>query len=324
MQKNRYVALPTVLAALALSNACVSKSKYQALEARLQETESTLAQRSKEAESLQTSLKSESTKASDLNKKASSLEAKASTLEQKASSLEAKASTLEQKASSLENTVTSVNKDKSMLESSLTQVQTDNDKLRIALAELEKNKAETDRRVAEYQGLLIKFKSMIDSGRLRVRIVDGRMVVALNSDLLFRSGSSSLTSEGQKSVQEVAGLLQTLTDKGFQVEGHTDNVAISGGKFTSNWELAAARAISVVKKMVEAGMPETRVSAASYGEAKPAKTNETKEGRAANRRVEIVVVPDLSKLPGFEALNKLDATPAQAPAVPAATNSTSR
>ena len=324
MQKNRYVALPTVLAALALSNACVSKSKYQALEARLQETESTLAQRSKEAESLQTSLKSESTKASDLNKKASSLEAKASTLEQKASSLEAKASTLEQKASSLEKTVNSVNKDKSMLESSLTQVQTDNDKLRIALAELEKNKAETDRRVAEYQDLLIKFKSMIDSGRLRVRIVDGRMVVALNSDLLFKSGSSSLTSEGQKSVQEVAGLLQTLTDKGFQVEGHTDNVAISGGKFTSNWELAAARAISVVKKMVEAGMPETRISAASYGEAKPAKTNETKEGRAANRRVEIVVVPDLSKLPGFEALNKLDATPAQAPAVPAATNSTSR
>ena len=59
---------------------------------------------------------------------------------------------------------------------------------------------------------------MIDSGRLRVRIVDGRMVVALNSDLLFKSGSSSLTSEGQKSVQEVAGLLQTLTDKGFQVE----------------------------------------------------------------------------------------------------------
>lgn len=296
MQKNRYVALPTVLAALALSNACVSKSKYQALEARLQETESTLAQRSKEAESLQTSLKSESTKASDLNKK----------------------------ASSLENTVTSVNKDKSMLESSLTQVQTDNDKLRIALAELEKNKAETDRRVAEYQDLLIKFKSMIDSGRLRVRIVDGRMVVALNSDLLFRSGSSSLTSEGQKSVQEVAGLLQTLTDKGFQVEGHTDNIAISGGKFASNWELAASRAISVVKKMVDAGMPETRISAASYGEAKPAKTNETKEGRAANRRVEIAVVPDLSKLPGFEALNNLDATPAQAPAVPAATNDTSR
>ncbi|MEY3901564.1 MAG: hypothetical protein RL189_870, partial [Pseudomonadota bacterium] len=69
--------------------------------------------------------------------------------------------------------------------------------------------------------------------------------------------------------------------------------------------------ISVLKKMVEAGMPDTRISAASYGEAKPARPNDTKEGRAANRRVEIVVVPDLSKLPGFEALNSIDATPAK-------------
>jgi chemotaxis protein MotB len=303
MQKTRYVALPTLLAAMALSNACVSKSKYQVLETRLKETEGKLAQRAAEADQLQTSLKSESAKATDLSQKAS-------TLEQKASTLEKKASTLEQKASSLEKTVTAVRQDKSVLESSLTQVQTDNDKLRTALAELEKNKAETDKRVAEYQDLLSKFKSMIDSGRLRVRIVDGRMVVALNSDLLFKSGSANLTSDGQKSVQEVAGLLQTLTDKSFQIEGHTDNVAISGGKFANNWELAAARAISVLKKMVDAGMPESRISAASYGESKPARANDTKDGRASNRRVEIVVVPDLSKLPGFEALNKLDETPA--------------
>ncbi|NBO38939.1 hypothetical protein EBU99_10195 [bacterium] len=306
MQKHRSVLVPAALAFAVVSASCVSKSKYEALETRLKETEASLAQRSKDNEQLQSTLKSESAKASDLNKKASSLEAKANTLEQKAS-------TLEQKASTLEHTVSAVSKDKSILEGSLSQVQSDNDKLRMALAELEKNKAETDRRVGEYQNLLVKFKSMIDSGRLRVRIVDGRMVVALNSDLLFKSGSSMLTSEGQKSVQEVAGLLQSLTDKSFQVEGHTDNVAITGGKFASNWELASARAISVVKKMVEAGMPETRISAASYGEAKPAKSNDTKEGRAANRRVEIVVVPDLSKLPGFEALNKLDATPASTP-----------
>lgn len=292
MQKTRYVALPTVAAALLLSSACVSKAKYQALEARLKETEDVLTQKNKDTDQLKTTLQSETEKSSELNKKASSLE---------------------QKASTLEKTITNVNKDKSKLESSLTQVQTDNDKLRMALAELEKTKAETDRRVAEYQDLLSKFKSMIDSGRLRVRIVDGRMVVALNSDLLFKSGSSNLTSEGQKSVQEVTGLLQTLTDKSFQVEGHTDNVAIGGGKFANNWELAAARAISVVKKMVDAGMPEPRVSAASFGESKPARANDTKEGRAANRRVEIVVVPDLSKLPGFDALNKLDAAPTAAP-----------
>lgn len=302
MQKLRTILLPSAAAILALSAGCVSRSKYETLEARLKTTEEDLAKRNKAIEELSVSLKSESAKSTDLSQKATALEAKAGTLEQKASSLE-------QKASSLEKTVTAVSKDKSILEGSLTQVQSDNDKLRTALAEMEKNKAETEKRVAEYQDLLVKFKTLIDAGKLNVRMVDGRMVVALNSDLLFRSGSSSLTTDGQKAVQEVAALLQAIPDKKFQIEGHTDNVAISGGKFASNWELAAARAISVLKKMVEAGMPDTRISAASYGEAKPARPNDTKEGRAANRRVEIVVVPDLSKLPGFEALNSIDTTP---------------
>lgn len=286
MQIKRSVVFPTALAFIAaLGAGCVSKSKYEELEAKLKETQSALDNRSAEAQTLQSSLQKESAKTSDLSKKATNLEAK---------------------ASSLEKTVSSVNKDKSMLETSLNKVQTDNDKLRTALAEMERNKAESDKRVAEYQDLLAKFKSMIDSGKLRVRIVDGRMVVALNSDLLFKSGSSNLTSDGTKSVQEVAGLLQSLSDKSFQVEGHTDNVAIRSGKFSSNWDLAAARAISVVQKMIEAGMPAERVSAASFGEHKPAQVNDTKEGRAANRRVEIVVVPDLSRLPGFEELKQLD------------------
>ena len=119
MQKIRSVALPTVLASLALNAACVSKSKYEALEAKLKETQGALDNRSTEAQNLQSSLQKESAKATDLSKKATTLEAK---------------------ASSLEKTVSSVNKDKSMLESSLNQVQTDNDKLRNALAEMEKNK----------------------------------------------------------------------------------------------------------------------------------------------------------------------------------------
>jgi chemotaxis protein MotB len=288
MQMTRYVVLPTLLAAVAFSAGCVSRSKYDALEARLKTAEDELGKRGKAIDELNTNLKSESEKAQDLSKKAS---------------------TLEQKASTLEQTVSAVRKDKSALEGSLNQVQTDNDRLRLALAELEKTKAETEKRVAEYQNLLSKFKTLIDSGKLNVRIIDGRMVVALNSDLLFRSGSSMLTADGQKAVQEVAALLQSIPEKKYQVEGHTDNVAIKSDKFASNWELAAARAISVVKKMVDAGMPDERISAASYGEAKPAVPNDTKEGRAANRRVEIVVVPDLSKLPGFDALRSLDKKP---------------
>ena len=98
--------------------------------------------------------------------------------------------------------------------------------------------------------------------------------------------------------------LSTIPERRFQVEGHTDNVPIKTAQFPSNWELAAARALIVTKTMVEAGLPGERVSAASFGESKPAVSNDTPDGKAQNRRIEIVVVPDLSTLPGFDELQK--------------------
>lgn len=179
-----------------------------------------------------------------------------------------------------------------------------------ALAELEKRKAAADARIAEFRALIEKFKSLIDAGRLRVKIVEGRMVVELATDILFRSGSATLSRAGRTSLQEVAAILTSIPDRKFQIEGHTDNVPISTATFPSNWELASARAITVVKTMLQAGMPEQRISAASYSDVRPAVPNDTKEGRAANRRIEIVVVPDLSTLPGFDELNQVASTPA--------------
>jgi chemotaxis protein MotB len=81
-------------------------------------------------------------------------------------------------------------------------------------------------------------------------------------------------------------------------------VPIKTEKYPSNWELASARALTVVRTMIGAGMPATRVSAASYGEFKPVAANDGADGKKANRRIEIVVVPDLSNLPGFEELKQ--------------------
>ena len=81
---------------------------------------------------------------------------------------------------------------------------------------------------------------------------------------------------------------------------------IKSKRFPSNWEPAAARALNVVKVMVESGMSPGRVSAASYAEHRPATSNDTDTGRAQNRRIEIVVVPDLSNLPGAEELEKMN------------------
>ncbi|MCB9795482.1 MAG: OmpA family protein [Alphaproteobacteria bacterium] len=191
-------------------------------------------------------------------------------------------------------------KDKSALKSSVTEMES-------ALAELARRKAAADARVAEFRDLLDRFKALIDAGKLKVKIVDGRMVVELATDVLFASGSAELSKEGKEALTEVAGVLASIPDRRYQVEGHTDNDPIKTAQYPSNWELASGRALVVTKTLIEAGLPATRVSAASYGENRPVAPNDSKEAKAANRRIEIVVVPDLSKLPGFEELSQVEA-----------------
>jgi chemotaxis protein MotB len=130
------------------------------------------------------------------------------------------------------------------------------------------------------------------------------MVLALPSDVLFDSGSATLSTAGMTAVTEVAAILSAMTDRRFQVEGHTDNVPIRTNQFPSNWELANARALGVVKAMVGAGMSANALSAAGFGEFHPVATNDTSEGRTQNRRIEIVLQPDLSMLPGFDELSR--------------------
>lgn len=177
--------------------------------------------------------------------------------------------------------------------------------MKSALEALTKERAEAEQRIKEFRDLTAKFKSLTDTGKLTVKIVDGQMVVAMSSDVLFHSGSARLSKDGQVSIQQVTSLLTSVPNRRFQIEGFTDNVPIKTAQFPSNWELASARALTVLKTMLDAGMPADRVDAASFGETHPIQSNDTDAGRAANRRIEIVVVPDLSTLPGYSELQKL-------------------
>ena len=179
------------------------------------------------------------------------------------------------------------------------------DEMQTALRELAARKAASDLRVSEYKSLLARFKPLIDAGKLRVRIVDGRMVVDLATDILFASGSADLSADGKAAIVAVSSVLASIPEREFQVEGHTDDVPTKPTNYASNWELASGRALTVVKTMIEAGLPAGRISAASFGEQQPQQANTTDAGRAANRRIEIVVVPDLSTLPGFAELRQV-------------------
>lgn len=189
------------------------------------------------------------------------------------------------------------------------QLKTSLDEMKKAMEEMRQRQAEQRQRLKEFEDLTQRFKKLTDSGALSVQFIDGKMVVSLGSDVLFPSGSAKLSSAGLEALKEVTTQLKSIPDKRYQVEGHTDNVRIATATFPSNWELAAARAINVTRSMIDAGMAPERVSAASFGDTSPQQSNDTPEGKAANRRIAIVVVPDLSTMPGYDELSKKSSTP---------------
>lgn len=219
-------------------------------------------------------------------------------LESQLSEERANSATKSRNIEELQLQVMGQSKDKGKLQSSL-------DEMKKAMAEMNERQAEQKKRLQEFADLTRRFKKLTDAGTLSVKIVDGKMVVSLGSDVLFPAGSAKLSKEGMQAIKEVTQQLNSIPGKRYQVEGHTDNVPISTATFPSNWELASARAISVVQTMMENGMQSSRVSAASYADTNPVASNSSQEGKAANRRVAIVIVPDLSTMPGYEELQKL-------------------
>jgi chemotaxis protein MotB len=274
---------PSLGLALVLAGGCVSAKDYEALEADLAKARDELSGAREDIKSLRVALEETENEVELLNGRIGDLEDELRVAEVRASEAETE--------------LAAVLKDKGELTESI-------DDMQAALAELKRQRARAEVRAALYRAVLDKFKAMIDSGTLEAKIVDGRMVLELKTDILFPSGSAKLSDQGVETIREVGSLLAQIPERRFQVEGHTDNVPINTKTYPSNWELAAARAITVLSEMVDAGMPADRISAASFADTRPRASNQTEEGRAQNRRIEIVIVPDLSQLPGAEELEK--------------------
>lgn len=171
-----------------------------------------------------------------------------------------------------------------------------------ALAELRAREKQAQERLQVFQGMLDQFKSMIDSGKLRVRIVRGRMVVELSENILFDSGKAELKKGGKEALTEVGSVLSSIENRDFQIAGHTDNIPIRSRKFPSNWELSTARAVTVTRFLSENGVDPSRLSAAGYAETQPVAENDTPEGRSQNRRIEIILQPNLDELPDLSGI----------------------
>lgn len=132
---------------------------------------------------------------------------------------------------------------------------------------------------------------------LSVYIKDGMVYVSLAEKLLFKSGSDVVDPKGREALKSLALVINNTKDITVMIEGHTDNVPIKTKVFKDNWDLSTARATSIVRILtVDNGFDTNRITASGRGQFHPVKENDTVEGRAGNRRTEVILSPDLKEI----------------------------
>ena len=146
-----------------------------------------------------------------------------------------------------------------------------------------------------YEKLISEMEQEIKKGDIKITQAVDRLSVNMVEKILFDSGKAEIKPEGLKVLDRVGAILKGITDKQIRIEGHTDNVKIGSKikeKYPTNWELSTARATSVVRYLQDkVGIDPRHLSAIGYSEYKPIAGNDTTEGRALNRRMEIVLLP---------------------------------
>jgi len=147
---------------------------------------------------------------------------------------------------------------------------------------------------AALEQMTAAMKAELDAKQVTIQELEGKLTLSMVEAILFDSGKATVKKEGKDALKKVAEVLKGVSGQDVIVAGHTDNVPITSklvATYPTNWELSAARAISVVKLLQADGVDPTMLIAAGFGEFRPVADNSTPEGRAQNRRMEIVLMP---------------------------------
>jgi chemotaxis protein MotB len=166
-----------------------------------------------------------------------------------------------------------------------------------ALDEMKKVIARQDSITRRLNSILRNALLGFNSDELSVEVKNGKVYVSMSDKLLFKSGSSAVEDKGKEALKLLGGVLDKNPDIDILVEGHTDNVPIKTSVYKDNWDLSVARATSIVRILAtDYKIGPTRMTASGKGEYFPKADNETAEGRAKNRRTEIILSPKLDEL----------------------------
>ena len=168
------------------------------------------------------------------------------------------------------------------------------------LNELESMIAAKDAAMKKLKDTLSKALNAFEGKGLTVQMKNGKVYVSMENKLLFQTGSWAVGSEGRRAVVEVGKVLAQNPDITVLIEGHTDNDKILGnigGGIESNWDLSTKRATSIVNILAEnGGIRKQNLTAAGRGEFAPIMSNESQEGKAKNRRIEVILTPKLDEI----------------------------
>jgi len=176
---------------------------------------------------------------------------------------------------------------------------------------LQANLTQREQRVQELEAAIAEKEAVLEAVRnkvnqallgfsdadLSVTEKDGKIYVSLSQNLLFRSGSKTINSQGRNAISKLAEVLKQNPDIQITVEGHTD----TDGDADFNWDLSVQRATSVIKELTDSGVDPKRIIASGRGEYFPVAPNTTSDGKAQNRRTEIILTPNLDAL--YEIIN---------------------
>ena len=180
-----------------------------------------------------------------------------------------------------------------------------NQELNLNLQEREKRVRELEQVLEEKDRAVNQLKQKVSDALLNfkendltIQVKNGKVYVSLAEQLLFKSGSITVDPKGVSALKQLAGVLKDNKDIQILVEGHTDNVPLgrTSPYMKNNWDLSVMRATSIVDILTNAGVAQDRITAAGKGEHSPLTTNDTAEGRAKNRRTEIILTPKLDEL----------------------------
>ena len=255
-----------------LLSGCVAQSKYRDLEAKA----------SAERSSLESDILALKSQVDGQRQEVARREAQIASLTKQTTDLEKQTADLEARKAALESQVAEIND---------------------RLAETEKRAAETtkekDAEIARlkgtYDSLVKDLQGEISKGQIKVTQIRDKLSVQLVEKILFDSGRAEIKPEGKEVLTKVGNVLLAVKDKQIRIEGYTDSVPIGGTlrqQFPTNWELSTQRAATVLRFLQEkVGVDGKYLSAVGYGAFRPVASNDTPEGRAENRRIEISLTP---------------------------------